>query len=209
MPRSATANEQIRAQRREDILHAATPVFARKGFAGTRIADLAEASGMSQGLLYRYFASKDEVFAAIVAETVRFSVALAQQAYERPGTPWGRLYWFVAAFLPPQYECPEYALVISHALTSEAVPQGVREQALQQLSAFSELIRDLIIAGQAEGEIVLRDPEQLTLHLLATLHGLAATAAFLREQAPRLPDPEVVLLALRPASEGLPLAAEA
>ena len=126
MPRSAAANEQIRTQRREEILRVATPVFARKGFAGTRIADLAEASGMSQGLLYRYFASKDEVFTAIVAETVRFTVALAQQAYERPGTPWERLCWFVAAFLPPQYECPEYALVISHALTSEAVPLGLR-----------------------------------------------------------------------------------
>lgn len=201
MPRSAAANEQIRAQRREAILHAATPVFARKGFAGTKISDLAAASGMSQGLLYRYFASKDEVFVAIVTETVRFSIELARQACERPGTPWERLCWFVEAFLPLQYECPEYALVISHALTSDAVPAGVREKALHQLNTFSDLIRDLIIAGQMAGSIIKRDPEQLTLHLLATLHGLAATAAFLREQAPHFPDPEVVLLALRPEDD--------
>lgn len=209
MPRSAAANEQIRTQRRDDILRAATPVFARKGFAGTRIADLAEASGMSQGLLYRYFASKDEVFAAIVAETVRSSVAMAQQAYEQPGTPWERLRWFVSVFLPLQYACPEYALVISHALTNEAVPAEVREQAQRELSEFTVLIRDLILAGQSEGEIIQRDPEQLTLHLLAALHGLAASAAFLRGQEPHLPDLEVVLLALRPEHDAPLLATEA
>lgn len=198
MPRNEDANQEIRAQRRAEILHAAAPVFARKGLAGTKITDLMAAAGMSQGLLYRYFASKDEVFAAIVELAVQHSIEIAQQAQAQAGTPWERLRWFVATFLPPQYEHPEFALIVAHALTSEAVPAGVHEQAQRQLTALDDLICELIIAGQARGEIIARDPEQLALNLLATLHGLAAGAAFFRRQALHFPDPEILLLALRP-----------
>jgi AcrR family transcriptional regulator len=37
-------------------------VFAAKGLASTKIEDLAEAAGVSQGLLYRYFTDKEDVF---------------------------------------------------------------------------------------------------------------------------------------------------
>lgn len=198
VPRTDDMNEEIRARRRAEIVHAAAPVFARKGLAGTRITDLMEAVGMSQGLLYRYFASKDEVFSTIVELAVQHSLELAQQAQTRSGTPLERLRWFVATFVPPQHEHPEFAMVVAHALTSEAVPSEVREQAQRQLTALSDLIRELIVAGQARGEIIARDAGQLTFHLLATLHGLAAGTAFSREQALDFPDPEILLLALRP-----------
>jgi AcrR family transcriptional regulator len=198
VPRSAEANQRIRAERRSAILHTAAPVFARKGFAGTRITDLVEASGMSQGLLYRYFDGKDAVFAEVVAEAVQQSILLAQAARTRDASPWEQLRWFVATFLPLQYECPDYALVVSHALTSEATPPAVREGTLRGLITFTSLIRDVIVAGQMAGEMIVRDPGQLAMNLLATLHGLASAAAFSRQQPFPLPDPEIVLLALRP-----------
>ena len=57
--------EIAKAARREEILAAARRVFAARGFRGTTIADIAEDAGIALGTIYLYFASKDEVFAAL------------------------------------------------------------------------------------------------------------------------------------------------
>src|SRR5947208_16009730 len=66
MPRTEEANQKIRDERRRHILNTAVKVFARQGLEATRIADIAAAGEMSQGLVYRYFASKEEIYAAVL-----------------------------------------------------------------------------------------------------------------------------------------------
>jgi AcrR family transcriptional regulator len=56
---------RARAARREEILAAARAVFARQGFRGTTIADIAEEAGIALGTIYLYFRSKEDVFAAL------------------------------------------------------------------------------------------------------------------------------------------------
>ena len=56
------------AETRERILAAATEVFARSGFHGARVADIAEQAGIAYGLVYHYFRNKDDILAAIFAE---------------------------------------------------------------------------------------------------------------------------------------------
>ena len=53
---------------RERILAAATEVFARRGFHGARVADIAEQAGIAYGLVYHHFRNKDEILAAIFNE---------------------------------------------------------------------------------------------------------------------------------------------
>lgn len=53
-------------ERRLQILDVALNVFASKGFKGTSIKDIAEASGMSVGLMYHYFSSKEKLLEAVV-----------------------------------------------------------------------------------------------------------------------------------------------
>ena len=55
-------------ERRQGILDAAVRVFARKGFHTCRVGDIAEEAGVAHGLLYHYFASKDEVLETIFRE---------------------------------------------------------------------------------------------------------------------------------------------
>jgi len=50
--------------RRNQILDAATAVFARLGFERARMDDIVEASGLSKGALYWYFNSKEEIITA-------------------------------------------------------------------------------------------------------------------------------------------------
>jgi AcrR family transcriptional regulator len=56
------------ADKRKQILDAAIRVFAEHGYHGARVGDIAEDAGVAHGLLYHYFASKDEVLRTIFAE---------------------------------------------------------------------------------------------------------------------------------------------
>jgi AcrR family transcriptional regulator len=55
-----------RAQRREQILTAATEAFARSGFAATSLEDIAAQAGITRVLLYRHFDSKTELYQAVL-----------------------------------------------------------------------------------------------------------------------------------------------
>ncbi len=64
-----------RFQRRKDdrpqeITEAAFSAFAEKGYAATRVAEVAERAGVSKGLLYLYFRTKEELFKAVVKSIV-------------------------------------------------------------------------------------------------------------------------------------------
>ncbi len=67
MPKSPEKNEKIRAQTKEMILLESIPYFAKNGFGGTKIGDLARHIGIGQGSLYAYFASKEALFQEIHA----------------------------------------------------------------------------------------------------------------------------------------------
>ena len=68
-PAQAAARRTPRSARtRERILAAATEVFARRGFHGARVADIAEAAGIAYGLVYHHFRNKEEILAAIFGE---------------------------------------------------------------------------------------------------------------------------------------------
>ena len=54
--------------RKQEILSGALLVFAQKGYDKTTISDIARELGISQGLCYRYYASKEEIYDAAVEE---------------------------------------------------------------------------------------------------------------------------------------------
>lgn len=62
MPKSKERCQEIRMETRSKILHDSMLHFAKNGFAGTRISDLAKQIGIGQGTLYIYFKSKEELF---------------------------------------------------------------------------------------------------------------------------------------------------
>jgi len=56
--------------RPEEILEAALELFTEKGFAATRITDVARKAGISKGTLYLYFDNKEAIFRAVVQEMI-------------------------------------------------------------------------------------------------------------------------------------------
>ena len=66
--------------RRADILAAARDVFNARGFAGTRMDDIARAVGLSKAALYLQFSSKEALFEALVTELIEAMLPQAAPA---------------------------------------------------------------------------------------------------------------------------------
>ncbi|GLZ29250.1 hypothetical protein Lesp02_14400 [Lentzea sp. NBRC 105346] len=56
-----------RAERRAQIIGAATRAFAARGYAATGLEDVAAAAGVTRALLYRHFSSKSDLYRAVLA----------------------------------------------------------------------------------------------------------------------------------------------
>jgi len=64
-PRTSVQNEAKREQSKSALLEAAFALFAKNGYEKTSIAQIAKAAGVSKGLVYNYFSSKEELLNAI------------------------------------------------------------------------------------------------------------------------------------------------
>ena len=65
-PKTAAQNEQIRAESKHKIMEAAFKLIATNGYESTSIAMIAKTAGVSKGLLYNYFESKEALVKALV-----------------------------------------------------------------------------------------------------------------------------------------------
>jgi len=69
-PRTASQFEEIREEKRSLIMDTALEHFAREGFHNTTITQIAKQAGISKGLMYNYFKSKDELLEKIIDRSV-------------------------------------------------------------------------------------------------------------------------------------------
>ncbi|MCL6459771.1 MAG: TetR/AcrR family transcriptional regulator, partial [Gorillibacterium sp.] len=137
------------------ILLNAIEVFAQKGLTGAKIKDIATKAGFSQGFVYNYFASKDDIFTRIVdlaadgaGDSVRYAVELA-------GTPYERIYWLTEALLSPSsIAMQHWQLIMLQATTSAAIPEAAARIAKEKIKKPFEYFVPLLIEGQKAGEIV-------------------------------------------------------
>jgi len=70
MPRSKKKFEEIREERQQQIMEISLKLFAERGYSSVSIAELANAAGISKGLLYNYFISKEALLKEIVDQQI-------------------------------------------------------------------------------------------------------------------------------------------
>lgn len=72
-------------ERPEQITRAALAAFAEKGYAATRVTDVARRAGVSKGLLYLYFRTKEELFKAVIKSVVTPRIDALNKAIDETG----------------------------------------------------------------------------------------------------------------------------
>jgi AcrR family transcriptional regulator len=70
-PRSEELNETLRAEARAKIMEAALTLFGEHGYDQTSVRMIAQAAGISQGLMYNYFAGKEQLLAELFRVSMR------------------------------------------------------------------------------------------------------------------------------------------
>ena len=66
LPPSPPASRMAADERRQQIVTVAMRLFSERGFRGTTTKEIAQAAGVSEAIIYRHFATKDELYAAII-----------------------------------------------------------------------------------------------------------------------------------------------
>ena len=85
--------------KRREIVATAWEVFRGKGFEGTSMTDVADRLGGSKATLYRYYSSKDQLFAAALEEALREQSDDAYRSVSREGDLRTRLFEFADTYL--------------------------------------------------------------------------------------------------------------
>ena len=170
--------DQIRADKREAILRAATDTFAERGFFNAQVADVARAAGVAAGTVYLYFKGKDDLLVSIFERTMREAIADGRAC--------------VAPLRDPVEQLRAIARVHLDRMGSDRSLAVVFQVELRQSTKFMEqfsatlvreylgVIRGIIVAGQGAG--AFRREINATLAAKLFFGGLDEMARFLQER---------------------------
>jgi AcrR family transcriptional regulator len=136
------------ADKRQRILQAAIRVFAENGYHGARVGDIAEDAGVAHGLLYHYFASKEDVLRTIFAENWGQLIERFR-AVETSHEPAAQKLEGIAKILLRTWR--NDPALVTVMVREVARSQHLQDQVLEVREAFAILER-VIGEGQATGE---------------------------------------------------------
>jgi AcrR family transcriptional regulator len=170
-----TAPAQRWRRRKEDrpgeILGAALTCFAERGFAATRLDDVAQRAGVTKGTLYLYFPNKEELFKAVVAQALVPNLERGEALLSETGEPqsaaallatlirgWAELARSPASAIPK--------ILVSEAGNFPDLARFYREQVVDRSMA---LLRRVLQLGIARGEFRAVDTDDTVRCIVAPL----------------------------------------
>jgi AcrR family transcriptional regulator len=151
---------QRRAEDRPgEICAAALEIFAEKGFAAARLEEIARRAGVSKGTLYLYFKDKEDLFRAVVRDTVAPNVEAIRAGLTQVDLPFAEI---IRLFLPRFAEItgriPVGAVAKMVIGESRNFPELAKVWHDHVASRAIGMIAELIAQGQAKGEVRPGDP---------------------------------------------------
>ena len=156
--------------RPSEIVTAALEVFAEKGFAAAKLEDIAARAGVSKGALYLYFDTKDDLFRAVVQETVAPNIAAARAMAEAfPGrfADLAPLLLGRVAQLAATSGLPAVAKMVIGE--SRNFPDLARVWHDTVVSQAIGLLTGLVAGAQAKGEVGPGDPRLHAISLMGPM----------------------------------------
>lgn len=135
--------------KRRLILEAAVRVFARQGFHTCRVSDIADEAGVAYGLVYHYFASKDQILDTLFLERWELMLGAIDEADRARSRPREKLA-AIAGFIVDSYRHdPELMKVIIVEVTRAANTFGLTH--LERIRQAYQRIAGIVERAQEEG----------------------------------------------------------
>lgn len=180
------------AARRRAILDAAIELFARKGFRGTTTRELSTAIGVSEPVLYQHFATKRDLYTAIVDHMTESAAESFKQAFadhlnddELQFFTW--LGTEIVAF--HEQSVPNIRLLYFSALEGHEFADLWHERATSQFIAY---VRDFVQRRIDAGAFRLVNPDLATFFIMGACAQYGVTSNLFHCPIPGAPRAEVV-----------------
>lgn len=191
IPRTKDQNHQIKEATREKILDAALLTFAYNGLAATNIASIAKEAGISTGLLYHYFSSKEVLFYELVNHAVSFSGRSMLSYRDVQGTAKEKLQLISRSITDILQRGTKTAQYFTLMLQAGLVRDSGMSKHLVNSTLPFKILGGIIEEGQREGTFKPGDPMQLAILYWAALQGICAFKLTMREFF-QCPDPALL-----------------
>jgi TetR/AcrR family acrAB operon transcriptional repressor len=161
---------------RQNLLAAGLEVFSRKGYAGTRVEDIARQANVTTGAIYHHFGGKSDLYIALVELSSAKANQLALQIVGEGGTPATILRRLLVRLFQHFAEDKEYRAVVELSVNkTEMVPElaSIREQIIESRRLLAEFFAKLIAEGIEAGEFRSAvSPRDAALALVGFMNGL-------------------------------------
>ncbi|MGH7789962.1 MAG: TetR/AcrR family transcriptional regulator [Candidatus Binatia bacterium] len=156
---------------REKILEAAEALFARRGFSGVGLSEIAEVVGVSKSSLFHHFATKAQLHAAVVERILAEIEAALVRTLAAGGTPIERLDRWIDTLIDLLGEQPAHARLLMRSMFEDDELSGTLDEeraANQTLARIIESASHLLREGMAQGQLRVASIP----HLLQSLIGM-------------------------------------
>lgn len=178
-----------RGDKRPRLVAAASAVFAEKGYASTRVADIAEKAGVGKGTVYEYFSSKEELLFAVF-ESINENITLRMTAVLDDDEPTQEqlfnLLRLGAEVITEQRELQPVILDFWAASRGSDFEAKYQQAVVVSYSHYRDLVANFIRAGQGRGEFRTEvDSATLAAMVVATIDGLGIQLSFDPKLDPR------------------------
>lgn len=172
--RYITARMKKAEKTRRFIVERTAPIFNVKGYAGTSLTDMTEATGLTKGSIYGNFANKDEVALAAFEHNWKRVKTLLSAEMAKCNSSREKLLALVGVYENLQsYDFPEGGCpLLNTAVEADDTHPDLRKKAADALKGWMKSIVTVIKAGIAAGEFrASGDAEQTALTLIAMIEG--------------------------------------
>ena len=169
---------------REDIVSKAVQVFWEKGYSGTSIQDLVDATGLNRSSIYNSFGSKQNLYRVSLEQYEDESNKVFQKALLKSSSPLEAIRRILSSALavPNEDERSRGCFILNCKMELGSSDEELRQWLLKNQDKSITLFKDLVTEGQAEGQISsVNSPETVAYSLFNTFQGLRLTGILTKD----------------------------
>jgi TetR/AcrR family transcriptional regulator, transcriptional repressor for nem operon len=157
---------------RQRIVAEAAGLFNQRGFEGSSMAELMEATGLEKGGIYRHFSSKEAVAAEAFDYAWREATDARMHDLDSISNSVDKLKRFIANFIERRLSVPGGCPLLNTAIDTDDGNRVLRERARKALRGWRGRLSSIVGEGIKAGEIRSGvDPKKLTVLIISSLEG--------------------------------------
>lgn len=150
--RSSLMQERM-MQNRQSILQSARDLIAFGGFKEAQVQAIAEKSGVSSGLVYRYFENKNQILIEVLSNAITHEIDILNTIAKSELESVEKLHKAVKTFVKRALNSPQ----LSYSLMFEPIDAVLEHERFRSKQLIKESIKEILAEGKTNGDFVFED----------------------------------------------------